>query len=468
MKKMGVPILLVLLLLGGCNKPASPPKAPDGMVLVPGGEYSVGSGREREGPIRKVMLEGFFIDRYPVEAEQFRAFVKQSPEAWNAYSGRLAESERSDRTGYPAATMTYDEAETYCASQGKRLPVEYEYEAAARGREFRTFPWGNDWDEKKVDCAAQGPALIGRFPAGAGPSGAEDLVGNVFHWTRSSVRLIGFHAPERDEPTVRVITAGGWACARDFNRTTFRAAMNHGFHSPWVGFRCVKPLDPANDGNLKYETLPEQYSSQTFDASEGLRQLFSYELLPGRSLHPEIAQHIRTVAPGSVVADVGAGIGFLSFVLSKAVGEKGQVWAVDIDKSVLDFVRACDHLGGYKNITTLVSEPADAKLKEGAFDEVYLLGTVHCLSDETWLPFIDSCRRALKPGGLLVVQDNTSYPVVQVVVSKIGATGFKLTEYAGSLLPAESGAADEELPTAISDLRQRPDAGYLFRIYKKE
>ncbi len=437
------------------------------MVLVPAGDYVVGSGEPREGPRHTVHLEAFFIDRYPVEESRFRAWMKTNPAAFDAWTGRLAEAERGGRPGYPATNMTQPEAAAYCAAQGKRLPIEYEYEAAARGQEGRTYPWGDTWQDDAVAGDAAGPAPIGRHPAGASPFGVEDLVGNVFHWTRSTVRLMAFQAPDRTDPVIRVIKAGGWPCKRSFNRTTFRAAMNASFHSPWVGFRCVKPVD-APDANVDLEALREPYTDRVFDTSEGLRQLFSYELLPGRRLHPEMSAQVARVKKGSTVADVGSGIGFLSFILSRAVGESGHVYAVDIDSSVLEFIDACDHVAPHNNITTVHSKPADASLPESSCDQVYLLGTVHCLGEDTWRPFMESCWKALKPGGLLVVQDNASHPIVATVAGGMGTVGFELVEYAGRLLPAESGDPDAAPPVQVNDLRQQPAQGYLFRVYRKK
>ncbi len=458
-----------LLLVPACTDRSASREVPvpDGMVRVPAGDYPVGSGAPREGPRRTVRLEAFFIDRYPVEESRYRTWIQDNEPAFDTWIGRLAESERAGRPGYPATNVTYDEAEAYCAARGKRLPIEYEYEAAARGTDGRVFPWGSDWQPGMVDENAFGPAPIGRFPGAASPFGAEDMTGNVFHWTRSTVRLSAFQAPERTDPVVRVIKAGGWPCARAFNRATFRAAMNASFHSPWVGFRCVQPVDPDHDTNLKLEALHEPYTDRVFDTTEGLRQLFSYELLPGRRLHPEMAAHVAKIAKGSTVADVGAGIGYLSFTLSRAVGGTGTVYAVDIDKSVLEFIDACHAFTPNDNIRTIHSKPDDAMLPEGSCDVVYLLGTVHCLSQETWRPFMESCRKALKPGGLLVVQDNTSHPVVGTVAGGMAKAGFELVEHAGALLPAETGRTEEHPPAPVTDLRQQPAQGYLFRIYRK-
>ena len=117
-------------------------------------------------------------------------------------------------------------------------------------------------------------------------------------------------------------------------------------------------------------------------------------------------KHISSISKGMVVADVGAGIGYLSFKLSKAVGKGGRVYAVDIDKSVLDFVDRVKGKEGMTNIQTVLSKPADISVPDSSCDEIYLLGTLHAITPVHIIEeFVESCHRSLKPGGLLLALD---------------------------------------------------------------
>jgi formylglycine-generating enzyme required for sulfatase activity len=69
-----------------------------------------------------------------------------------------------------------------------------EWERAARGADDRLFPHGNalDASDANIDGAypegpSQGPDAVGSFPASRSPFGIDDMTGNVFEWTRSSL-----------------------------------------------------------------------------------------------------------------------------------------------------------------------------------------------------------------------------------------------------------------------------------------
>ena len=73
-------IIAAGLLAAGCSESGEPPSAPPGMLLIPGGEFTMGSddslARPREKPPHRVKVDGFFMDATPVTNAQFRAFVE--------------------------------------------------------------------------------------------------------------------------------------------------------------------------------------------------------------------------------------------------------------------------------------------------------------------------------------------------------------------------------------------------------
>lgn len=73
------------------------------------------------------------------------------------------------------------------------LPHEWEWQYVAQcGTEYRTYPWGNKWDESKVPEVYEGrerlypnhpPADVNAHSSGRSPFGVYDLVGNIWQWT---------------------------------------------------------------------------------------------------------------------------------------------------------------------------------------------------------------------------------------------------------------------------------------------
>jgi precorrin-6B methylase 2 len=106
------------------------------------------------------------------------------------------------------------------------------------------------------------------------------------------------------------------------------------------------------------------------------------------------------IGPGSTVADVGAGYGFLTVRLAPVVGAKGRVFAVEASADPLDRLRrriADEHLD---NVTVVAGDQHDPHLPVGALDAVTILNAYHEFT------FVDDMlshlREALKPGGRLV------------------------------------------------------------------
>jgi ubiquinone/menaquinone biosynthesis C-methylase UbiE len=104
--------------------------------------------------------------------------------------------------------------------------------------------------------------------------------------------------------------------------------------------------------------------------------------------------------PGMVVADIGAGSGYYTFPMAGLVGPKGKVLAVDIQKEMLDIIRARMKLRKVVNIDTVLGTEIDPKLPDGSVDLILLVDVYHEFS----YPYemTQAMVRALKPGGRLV------------------------------------------------------------------
>lgn len=110
------------------------------------------------------------------------------------------------------------------------------------------------------------------------------------------------------------------------------------------------------------------------------------------------------VQPGDRIADIGAGTGYLAFRLSRAVGPDGRVVAVDISRRSLRRLADAAAVAGLANIDTLVGEPDDPRLEASSVDGAVILNAYHEMRD--YGAMLAGIRRALRPGGRLVIVDN--------------------------------------------------------------
>jgi len=104
--------------------------------------------------------------------------------------------------------------------------------------------------------------------------------------------------------------------------------------------------------------------------------------------------------PGDVVADIGAGSGYFTFRIAQEVGPKGRVYAVDIQKEMLDLIRQRMRAGKRTNIEPVLGKLTDPRLPPASVDLILMVDVYHEFSH----PFemTEAMVKALKPGGRLV------------------------------------------------------------------
>jgi formylglycine-generating enzyme required for sulfatase activity len=233
----------------GERKAADGPSPPPRMAYVAGGDFMMGNagGDEYERPPHKVTVQPFFVDLYEVTCEEYLRFVKATgyapPSGWHdgQYPAKAAQQ--------PVTGVNWDDANAYARWAGKRLPTEEEWEFAARGRDGRFYPWGNEWKVGMANAGSSdgGIAEVGTFK-GVSPFGAYDMVGNAWEWTASDLKPYpGGQLLGQDLNGLKVIRGGYWRSSKTKATTTFRRGWpaQGGDDYKNTGFRCVQSV-PAN------------------------------------------------------------------------------------------------------------------------------------------------------------------------------------------------------------------------------
>ena len=218
--------------------------APAGELPVAGGEVVLGGG-DTGVPLRREFVEPFLVAETEVTNEQYRDFVKATghkpPEHWKGDEfppGSALE---------PVAGVSWNDAVAYCKWLSReinaeaRLPTEAEWEAAARGREDRKYPWGGEWNERAADCMEVGGRVraVKSFPAGKSPAGAYDMAGNVWEWTADEWRGEDGQPKVRDGVTLHVIKGGSAKEPRSLVNAESRYGVAADKSSAALGFRYV-------------------------------------------------------------------------------------------------------------------------------------------------------------------------------------------------------------------------------------
>jgi len=116
---------------------------------------------------------------------------------------------------------------------------------------------------------------------------------------------------------------------------------------------------------------------------------------------PDLALDAIGIAKGATVADIGAGVGYMSWRMAERVGPTGKVYATDIQPGMLELLRKNMEQRKLTNFETVLGAADDPKLPAGTIDLVLLVDVYHELSEPQKM--LRHIRESLKPDGRLVL-----------------------------------------------------------------
>jgi ubiquinone/menaquinone biosynthesis C-methylase UbiE len=118
---------------------------------------------------------------------------------------------------------------------------------------------------------------------------------------------------------------------------------------------------------------------------------------------PEKVVLSLAIKPGERVADLGSGGGYFTFRLSQAVGPTGKVYAVDVDKDMLEDLAERAKNDGYRNIEKVLAKYDDPSLPESGVDLIFTSNVYHHI--EARAKYFADAARYLRPGGRIAIVD---------------------------------------------------------------
>lgn len=251
------------------------------MVFIPAGEFQMGSTDEKasgsEKPVHTVYVDAFYMDKYLVTNEQYKAFLDENPQwckpqlfknhiSTDYHDGAyLRDWHKTDYPNgedkHPVTKVGWYAAMAYAQWIGKRLPTEAEWEKAARGGlEGKQYPWGDAVDLSKANYFYNvgGIAPVGRYPANG--YDLHDMSGNVWEWCLDTYDANFYAISPRRNPfagantmewvinnfrsvqSPRVLRGGSWLMDSQGVRVAYRFRGSPTDTYSAFGFRCVKSV----------------------------------------------------------------------------------------------------------------------------------------------------------------------------------------------------------------------------------
>jgi len=226
----------------------------DGMtqVYVPAGAFAMGDegDPDENSPQHAVFINAFWIDQLEVSNSLYEKCVKageclEPTLRLNPFYSKWIYRD------YPVTYVSWFQAADYCAWAGRRLPTEAEWEKAARGTDSRKFPWGNERPNPRLanyaDALIGEPVPVHRYPLGASPYGALNMVGNVREWVADWYDIHYYQTSPSNHPigpdagSERSMRSGAYDANANEILTTSRYKHEPQSAGLSRGFRCVEP-----------------------------------------------------------------------------------------------------------------------------------------------------------------------------------------------------------------------------------
>jgi formylglycine-generating enzyme required for sulfatase activity len=237
-------------------------------VQIPGGMFTMGAPDDEPGskiselPQHQVTVAPFYLGKYPVTLDQWRAVMGARPYAMN-----IAESSFKKSGKQPAVRVSFDEVEEFCARLARktgrvfRLPSEAEWEYACRAGTSTAFAFGpritrdaSIHDGEAIRLAVPDGTHASTRPVGslrvANAFGLHDMHGQVWEWCKD-----WWHKDYQGAPTDgrawisdgearnRVLRGGSWYAAAESCRSASRTMGGEaGIRSRQIGFRLAMTL----------------------------------------------------------------------------------------------------------------------------------------------------------------------------------------------------------------------------------
>lgn len=238
------------------------PPAETESVSIRKGCFQMGADRGEPGerPVHEVCVDAFRMDRTEVTNARFRSVMGSNPHEddsscfiWEDGRWRQAVLPATFRSpSRPAVCVDYEQARSYCAKKGGRLPTEAEWEYAAKAGTPGRWYWGEHPESAAANAWYRSNSAAATHPVGEklpNAWGLYDMLGNAWEWVEDWYDERYYASSPMDNPegaesgAFRVYRGGGWFSSLSDHGlgATVRGSLNPTMDRSGLGFRCVVP-----------------------------------------------------------------------------------------------------------------------------------------------------------------------------------------------------------------------------------
>jgi arsenite methyltransferase len=118
---------------------------------------------------------------------------------------------------------------------------------------------------------------------------------------------------------------------------------------------------------------------------------------------PQRVMDVLNIRPGDQVADLGSGGGYFTFKFAEAVGPAGKVYAVDIDRDMVDLIAKRARQENASNVDVILARPDDPLLPQAGVDLIFSSNTYHHI--ENRVAYFSNLRKYVRPDGRVAIID---------------------------------------------------------------
>ena len=215
------------------------------MIAISGGKFMMGSpegeGDDYEKPQHEVIVQFFFMGKYPITQAQYQQVMGENPSNFKGDEQR------------PVEYVSWDDAVEFCQRLSKqtgkeyRLPSEAEWEYACRAGTATAYYFGNSITKEQANYGGSETTVVGQFSPNA--FGLYDMHGNVWEWCQDDWYEDYENAPDDGSAWLsrkssnKVLRGGSWGFNPGFSRSAYRYCGTRVLRLFDIGLRvvCVAP-----------------------------------------------------------------------------------------------------------------------------------------------------------------------------------------------------------------------------------